>query len=132
MSVDDNKSKAESDNGKSSKLPYVLELIQKLVDRFGFTGTIIIYLIYFIEIHTTDDQKHQLFDRYFLGQGLGDYWYVTVVFVVLSGLAFFTQRGYYKKIINGLKKELTRIGEKKSELQEKRIGKTLSHSKTVG
>jgi len=104
----------------------VISFFTTLVDRFGWPGAALIAIGTAIQLWATPDQKHQLIDMYILGKGMLSWWPVivpTVMFVLLV----WAQRETNNREVRKLKKEMRRVGTKKSELQEKLSERRLRH-----
>jgi len=102
-------------------------IIDTLLDRFGWPGVLLLLGMYFVLKYATPEQKIAIINTYMLGSGVR----ITYPFLILGGvgvLAFGAQRFYYRKKIRLADEELKRLGQWKSEHQEKKIGDPLHHS----
>lgn len=102
-------------------------VIEKILDRFGWPGALLLFVIFFIVRYATIEQKVAIIDLYVLGRGL-KVEYPLVVFGAIALLAFFAQRFYYRRKIQLMEAEVKRVGQWKTEHQELAIGEPLHHS----
>lgn len=107
------------------------KIVEAVLDRFGWPGFIVAYGIYFVQQNATLEQKRALIDLYLLGHGI-DIYYPLILLMCLWALAFFAQRTYYRKKLAVMENELKRLGQWKSDHQEKQIGTSLHHSESGG
>lgn len=101
--------------------------IQTLLEKFGWPGLLVIFVMYLILFDATDNQRHELIDKYLLGHGIGDAYPI----IIMGGLflaVLFSQRHFYRKKLTLAEAELARIGSEKSSQQEKALGARLHHS----
>lgn len=118
--------------GKGSRTPSgfwlgFFQVIASVVDRFGWPGALLIFGFYFVERHATSQQKVEIIDLYVLGKGIRVE-YPLIIFAVVAILVFFAQRTYYRKRIKLQQAELDRLGQWKTDHQEKKIGNKLHHT----
>ena len=83
--------------------------------------------MYFVERNGSVEQKKDMIDMYILGRGVG-HSYPLLVVGSLFTVTLFAQRFYYRKHIKLRDEEVRRLGEWKTEHQEKQIGVPLHHS----
>lgn len=105
-----------------------IKFFSTLVDRFGWPGAALIAIGVFTHLWSTAEQKQQIVDQYILGNGMYSWWPLAVpstLFVLLIWAQYVTNR----RIIKKLKREMRRIGEQKSQLQEKLSNRQLRHGK---
>lgn len=105
-------------------------VVEVLLDRFGWPGALLLYVIYFVERNATSEQKRAMIDEYVLGKGI-NLQYPLIVLGALFILTFFAQRIYYGKKLKLMKAELKRLGEWKTKHQEKQVGGPLHHSENA-
>lgn len=102
-------------------------LVETILDKFGWPGALLIYAIYFVEYHATQEQRRAMVDTYFLGHGIELYYPLFSMGIVFI-LAFLAQRHYYRKKLALVKGELERLGKWKTRHQEQQAGVSLHHS----
>lgn len=102
-------------------------IVEALLDRFGWPGALLIYAIYFIERNATQGQKQDLIEMYLLGRGISTQ-YPLFIFAIILVCAFLAQRHYYRKKLKLMEQELARVGEWKTAHQEKQVGVPLHHT----
>jgi hypothetical protein len=103
------------------------KVVEALLDKFGWPGLIVLFVMYLVAYRATKEQVHTLIDIYLLGRGIGTV-YPTIVMGVLFLIVLFAQRHLYKKKENRMSAELARIGGEKSAKQETALGVKLHHS----
>ena len=121
---------ARNQNGRGSSVSSVFAFFGSVVERFGWPGTIVIFLMYIIEKYGTDDQKREIINMYVLGHGLPSFWPIAAVSIV-SVLAILAQKRYYEVQLDSVNKRLDEVAAEKSRLQEQLVGKVLRHSDKV-
>ena len=103
--------------------------IDAVVEKFGWPGLLVVFVMYMVLVHATDAQRHELIDKYLLGHGIGDVYPI----IIMGGLflaVLFSQRHFYRKKLTLAEAELARLGSEKSSQQEKALGARLHHSPT--
>ncbi len=83
--------------------------------------------MYFVESNASMEQKRDMIDLYILGRGVGQLYPLLVVGSLFT-VTLFAQRFYFRKQIKLRDEEVRRLGEWKTEHQEKQIGVPLHHS----
>jgi hypothetical protein len=83
--------------------------------------------MYFVERNASPAQKQDMIDMYILGRGIGHFYPLLAVGSLFT-VTLFAQRFYYRKRIKLRDEEVRRLGEWKTEHQEKQIGVPLHHS----
>jgi hypothetical protein len=104
-------------------------LLTTVVETFGWSGTLLICGFLFVIWYATPEQKQRIIDLYVLGEGIGNTWPLLVLSGVFA-LVSFAQYRWHQKKIGTLEKEIGRLGEEKSKMQEKRLGKKLPHAES--
>lgn len=115
------------DPGKRSGWIAFAGIVEVLLDRFGWPGLLLVYLMYFIQNDASREQKEEIVSLYILGKGIGNL-YPLLALGTLFTVALFAQRFYYRRRVKLMDEELQRLGEWKSQHQEKQIGGPLHHS----
>jgi hypothetical protein len=105
----------------------IAKIVDSLLDKFGWPGVMVLFLIYLVAYRATDEQVHALIDMYLLGRGIGTAYPIAVMGTVFLGVLF-AQRHLYKRKENQMREELARIGGEKSGKQEAALGVKLHHS----
>src|ERR1044072_751850 len=95
----------------------IFRLITRVVDSFGWPGTVIIFMMFFIVAFATPEQKQQLIDTYILGKGFQAGWHV-LIFFALAVLVFLAQYAQSQRRTKAVYLELERIALEKTMLQE--------------
>jgi hypothetical protein len=103
------------------------KVVDSLLDKFGWPGLLVLFVIYLVMYRATEDQVHALIDMYLLGRGIGTVYPIAVMGVLFLGVLF-AQRHLYKRKENQMREELARIGGEKSGRQEAALGAKLHHS----
>lgn len=111
----------------STRWFFVSNIVAVIGDRFGLPGLAIAYGIYFVESNATAEQKRAIIDTYILLHGI-EVIYPVVVLAFISALLFGGQWYYYHRRLKVMKNELKRLGEWKTERQERQLGVSLHHS----
>ena len=93
------------------------DLFTAIVDRGGWPGLLVIFFGVVFVFFSTPEQKHEFFSIYILGRGIREV-YPLVVFSVLFVSAVFAQFRVYGNKIVVLERELTRVADEKSKLQQ--------------
>ena len=105
----------------------IAKVVDSLLEKFGWPGLLVLFVMYLVAYRATEDQVHALIDMYLLGRGIG-----TVYPIVVMGIIFlavlFAQRHLYKRKENQMREEVARIGGEKSSRQEAALGVKLHHS----
>jgi hypothetical protein len=104
-------------------------VFEKLVDKCGLAGAFLIFVCAFVMGYATTEQKHEIINLFVLGHGIQAF-YPTLVSSAVFVLLLFGQQFYFGNRIRKLQLELTRLGQWKSDHQEKQIG-PLHHSRTT-
>lgn len=103
------------------------KIVDSLLDKFGWPGLLVLFVMYLVAYRASEDQVHALIDMYLLGRGIGNI-YPTIVMAVIFLGVLFAQRHLYKRKENQMLAELARIGAEKSKRQEAALGVKLHHS----
>ena len=103
----------------------LLLLVAALIEAYGLPGLLLIYGIYYLEEHVSSKQHEQLVNMYLLGQGA--HWFPAAVVTIIAVVVVFAQRRWYDKRLKEKDRELIRVGDEKSKLQEQRIDAPLHH-----
>jgi hypothetical protein len=103
------------------------KVIDSLVEKFGWPGLLVLFVMYLVTYRATEDQVHTLIDMYLLGRGIGTVYPIVVMGSLLLGVLF-AQRHLYKRKENKMREELARMGGEKSSKQETALGVKLHHS----
>jgi hypothetical protein len=121
--------KRSRDNNRNSGTGWLAfaTVIDTLVERFGWPGVLVIFVMYMILYHATDEQRHAMIDMYVLGRGIGNI-YPNIIMGGLFVCVVFGQRYAFQKKIRLMEKELARIGSEKSTRQEEAMGTRLHHA----
>jgi hypothetical protein len=102
-------------------------IVDSLLEKFGWPGLLVLFLMHLVESHATDDERHALIDMYILGRGLS-----TIYPIIMMGAVFLVvllaQRHLYRRKENRMQAEIARIGAEKSSLQEAALNVKLHHS----
>jgi hypothetical protein len=113
-------------DGKALVTVAVIQFFTKLVERFGWPGTVIILLVMFIERDGSDQQKQAIIDMYILGKGMVGWWPL-VVPSVLFLFVIWAQWEVNRKKVKTIRRELNRVSSERSSLQERISGGPLQH-----
>jgi hypothetical protein len=102
----------------------VSQIIQKLVETFGWPGTVLVLGFWFFQVNATPDQKQRVIEMLISGTGIS--WAIaalsaTFILVVLA------QHHWYNRRVAILKRRLEEVAGEKSRLQEQQSGKQLRH-----
>lgn len=97
-----------------------------LVDKFGWPGVLVGFVIWLVEHDATVEQRRAIIDLYVLGKGLQAV-YPLVFMGGLFLLVSLAQRYSYRKKLKLLEDEIQRIGGAKSAKQERALGTSLHH-----
>ncbi len=103
-----------------------LKYLSGIVKEIGIIGFIVVIIVAIFLIWATPDQKREFIDSYILLKNNNPYHCVIIVVFLASLMIIGTI--YYQKMLNLRKKENNRIGQKKSEWQEKALEKQLKSS----
>jgi hypothetical protein len=103
------------------------KIVDSLLEKFGWPGFLVLYLMYFLERHATDEERHALIDMYLLGRGLRTIYPIAVMGGIFI-LVLLAQRTLYKRKEHQMLAEIARIGEEKSRQQEAALKVKLHHS----
>jgi len=103
------------------------QVVDSVIDKFGWPGAVLLYVVYLIERHATEEQRRAIIDLYLLGKGVQAVYPVLVIGGLFSLVAI-AQRHYYRKRIKLMEAEIQRLGSEKSYAQESALGITLHHS----
>jgi len=103
------------------------KIVDSLLEKFGWPGLLVLFLMYLVTYRATDEQVHALIDMYLLGKGISAV-YPTIIMSVLFLAVLFAQRHLYRKKENQMRDEIARIGGEKSSRQEAALGVKLHHS----
>jgi len=102
-------------------------VVDSLLEKFGWPGLIVLFIMYLVKYRATEEQVHTLIDMYLLGRGLNQT-YPMIVEGVLFLAVLFAQRHLYKRKETQMRVEIARIGGEKSNRQEGALGVKLHHS----
>ena len=102
-----------------------------LVEKFGWPGMLLLFVMYEVEYHGTEQQKQALIDMYLLGRGISAA-YPIIIMGAVCVTVLFAQRFQYQKRLGIVNAELARLGGEKSLQQEKALGTRLHHSPATG
>jgi apolipoprotein N-acyltransferase len=117
----------EAINAVGNSVIACIGLLGECVRVFGWPGVVIFVYFYILLKFSTDRQKEELIDLYFLGKDIGKfYWMMAICILVI--IVFFAQRNYYKKKIKIKDEEIKRISKWKTNYQERTINKNLHHT----
>jgi hypothetical protein len=119
--------KGNKQNGGLAIAVPLFNFFGTIVEKFGWPGALVLFLMYFVEKHGTDAQKREIIDMYILGHGIASHWPLVVVGVV-SIAALFAQKWYCDVKVATISKRLDEIAHEKSSLQEQLVGKKLQHA----
>jgi hypothetical protein len=103
------------------------KIVDSLVEKFGWPGVLVLFVMHMVEFRATDEERHALIDMYLLGRGLSTVYPI----IVMSGIflaVLFAQRHLYIRKENLMLAEIARIGGEKSNKQEVVLGVKLHHS----
>jgi hypothetical protein len=103
-------------------------LFTALVDRIGWPGLLVVFFGAIMFFWASADQKRQFIDLYILGKGIGQIWPLVVLSVIFAATVLAQLRVYGKKIAL-LKRELERVGDEKSLLQQELTATKLRRGK---
>jgi hypothetical protein len=77
-----------------------MDTMAMLVDRFGWPGALLLFGVYFVEKHSTSEQKHQIIDAFVLGKGIeGRYPYLIFGMLVVFAAVMFAQQRFWKEAV---------------------------------
>jgi hypothetical protein len=129
LAKDKTSKKPGRDHGRNSGRGWLAfaSIIDTLIDKFGWPGMLVVFVMYMIVYHATEEQRHALIDMYLLGRGIGSVYPITVMGLLFISVLF-SQRHYFKKKEKLMQAELARIGTQKSAQQEQAMGTPLHHS----
>jgi hypothetical protein len=103
-------------------------VFEKLVDKCGLAGAFLIFVCIFVLAYASPDQKRDIINLFILGRGIRAL-YPTLASSAVFVLLLFGQQFYFEKRIRKLQIELTRLGQWKSDHQEKQLTGPLHHSR---
>ncbi len=106
------------------------EVGTKIIERFGWPGSLLVAGSWFVETHASTEQKQAIIDQYILGKGLTD-WYSQLVLLVLAVLVFWAQGKYWRTKWGTERAEVERLSALKSKKQSEKLG-TNAHSSKSG
>jgi hypothetical protein len=93
------------------------DLLMSIVDRGGWPGLLVIFFGVSFFLFATSAQKQEFFAIYVLGHGIREV-YPLVVISILFAAAVVAQFRIYGNQIALLKRELSRVADEKSKLQQ--------------
>jgi len=91
--------KEESAKEPSGIFTGLLHLFIVIADKFGLSGTIVIFVMGFFTYYSSDDQKAYFIDKFLLGIGMSDSWLIFVLSALFLFLLFSQNRIFSRKII---------------------------------
>lgn len=105
----------------------IVRIVVSIIELFGWPGALVGFIMWFIVKYGSPDQKERIIELYILGNGISNVW----ALVIISGTAILiilAQRYWYNKKMEKFTAEMDRIGNEKSDLQEKLAGQSLRHA----
>ena len=118
-------------NRNSSWYASLVALPEVLLNKFGWPGTTVIFVFWFVVKYATSEQKQEIIDAFVLGKNFPNL-YVPIVIGVLSFAIITAQQFYYNRRTKEMQKEIDRLSNWKTQQQEKSIGKSLHHTEKKG
>jgi hypothetical protein len=106
-----------------------INLFASVVDRVGWPGLLVLTFCGLLFGWASADQKRQFIDLYFLGKGIGNVWPIVVLSIIFCATVVAQVRVYGKKIAL-IEKELERVGNEKSQLQQELTTAKLKRGKS--
>jgi hypothetical protein len=103
-------------------------LISNIIHTIGILGTVVLVLIYLILFRSTENQQHEIVDKWILlkadcaGQNFG------IKLILLLAAMFIIQQYYYVKKRKLDRLEIDRLSAIRNKYQESKLGKNLHHS----
>jgi hypothetical protein len=104
-----------------------VNLFTAIIDRVGWPGLAVVSILAMIFGWASADQKRQIIDLYVLGKGIGGVWSNVALGAIFAAAVVAQARVYGRKIAL-LEKELERVGNEKSELQQELTSANLNRS----
>jgi len=92
-------------------------LFMTIVDRVGWPGLLVIGFFAVLFGYGSIEQKREFIDIYILGKGIQGVWPIVLLSAIFAATVVAQLRVYGRKIAL-LEKELERVGNEKSELQQ--------------
>lgn len=108
----------------------VLGFVTEVLDRGGMAAVAFVMIYVFVDRHATEDQKHEIIDKYILGQGITDAYAVALVGVVAL-LIIIAQGHVYRQKVRELQGEVERLSAWKSAYQDKNLPVDLHHTEVT-
>lgn len=104
-----------------------LKAIAAIVKEVGISNFLVIFLSLFLLVFATQDQKERFITNWILLESTNhSYCYIVIALVIVVAIIGGI---YYRTMLRNAKKELLRIGQEKSDLQEILLKTGLSSSK---
>lgn len=88
-----------------------------LIDRVGWPGLLVFFVFFIMQFWASAEQKTRIVETYVLGTGIFHAWPIVFLGVIFAATCIAQQRIFTKKI-DVLAKELDRVGNEKSSLQQ--------------
>ena len=102
-------------------------VFERLIDKCGLAGAFLVFVCIFVVVFASADQKRDIIDLFILGRGIRAL-YPALVSSAAFILLLFGQQFYYDRRIRMLQIELTRLGQWKSDHQDRQFDEPLHHS----
>ncbi len=104
------------------------KVFTSIIETFGWPGGILFLGYTFVFQSATADQKQRIIEMYVLGNDTKRAWPIAVICVV-SLCTVLAQKRWYDRKLDKLSKEMERVGNEKSLLQQLLTGQELQHVK---
>jgi len=125
--VADDDSGQQTGNNAAKAAAWMLDLVAKLVDRFGWPGAFVILGYAFIERNATPAQKQRMIDTFVFGDGL-DGAYPLIALGIAGLMIFLAQREIYARRQRVMQHEIDRLASWKSAHQQNVLPVDLNHT----
>ncbi len=116
-------------NGPVDWVAAVLKPLATIMKEVGILGFIVLTLVAFFWNYSSDGQKTEFIDRFFLVKDSDKNPFFAGMIITGLAATVIMQYIYYKKQTDLLKKELDRVGDARSNAQETALKKKLQSSK---
>ena len=103
-------------------------VFEKLIEKVGLTGAFLVFVCIFVAMYASQEQKKEIIDLFILGHGIRAL-YPTLVASAVFLTLLIGQQFYFGKRIHQMDRELTRLGQWKTDHQEQQLGVPLHHSR---
>lgn len=96
-------------------------IVEVVFEKFGLVGGVFALIYAFVLKYASLEQKRQLIDKYLLGEGVEECYFLIAIIVALV-LLFIFQYTIYKKKLKTVEREMKRVSAERTSLQEQLIG----------